>query len=192
MTSRSTGSISTGPRGLLGGFAVNGRRIAGVRCRRRMNCDGHVIGKMKARFVGARNATTRVGYALYRWRRLRWMHPRQPVDGRPRHTRPSAGGGRREQIHLAEDSVRLYAHGWQIPFTTGASRLRRSPELHGRKIIHPRGKTLGGSSSINGLFQVRGQAGDFDHWRQLGLEGWGWDFGVALFQETRTFRAGRE
>ena len=66
------------------------------------------------------------------------------------------------------------------------------PELHGRKIMHPRGKTLGGSSSINGLFQVRGQAGDFDHWRQLGLEGWGWDVGAALFHEARRFRRRRQ
>jgi len=45
------------------------------------------------------------------------------------------------------------------------------PQLHGRKIPHPRGKVLGGSSSINGMIQIRGQAADFDHWRQLGLEG---------------------
>jgi choline dehydrogenase len=55
------------------------------------------------------------------------------------------------------------------------------PELHNRKIPQPRGKVLGGSSSINGLFQVRGQAGDFNHWRQLGLEGWGWDAVLPYF-----------
>ncbi len=41
------------------------------------------------------------------------------------------------------------------------------PELNNRKIIQPRGKVLGGSSSINGLLYVRGQREDFDHWRQL-------------------------
>src|ERR1044072_9480043 len=40
------------------------------------------------------------------------------------------------------------------------------PELNGRQVIAPRGKVLGGSSSINGLLYVRGQARDFDHWRQ--------------------------
>jgi len=46
------------------------------------------------------------------------------------------------------------------------------PDLNNRKIIQPRGKVLGGSSSINGLLYVRGQPEDFDHWRQLGNSGW--------------------
>ncbi|HEY0439884.1 MAG TPA: choline dehydrogenase [Xanthobacteraceae bacterium] len=46
------------------------------------------------------------------------------------------------------------------------------PELNNRQIIQPRGKVLGGSSSINGLLYVRGQHEDFDHWRQLGNAGW--------------------
>jgi choline dehydrogenase len=46
------------------------------------------------------------------------------------------------------------------------------PELGGRRIFWPRGKVLGGSSSINGLLYVRGQAADYDHWRQLGNAGW--------------------
>ncbi len=66
------------------------------------------------------------------------------------------------------------------------------PELHGRSIIHPRGKTLGGSSAINGLFQVRGQAGDFDHWRQLGLEGWGWESVLAYFKQHEDFKGGAD
>ncbi|MPZ57034.1 MAG: choline dehydrogenase [Rhizobiales bacterium] len=45
-------------------------------------------------------------------------------------------------------------------------------ECDGRKVIAPRGKTLGGSSSINGLIYIRGQAEDFNHWRQLGNAGW--------------------
>jgi choline dehydrogenase len=46
------------------------------------------------------------------------------------------------------------------------------PELDNRRVIQPRGKVLGGSSSINGLLYVRGQHEDFDHWRQLGNAGW--------------------
>jgi choline dehydrogenase len=45
-------------------------------------------------------------------------------------------------------------------------------ELNNRQIIQPRGKVLGGSSSINGLLYIRGQHEDFDHWRQLGNAGW--------------------
>ncbi len=47
------------------------------------------------------------------------------------------------------------------------------PELNNRSIIQPRGKVVGGSSSINGLLYIRGQKEDFDHWRQLGNAGWG-------------------
>jgi choline dehydrogenase len=46
------------------------------------------------------------------------------------------------------------------------------PELNNRRVIQPRGKVLGGSSSINGLLYIRGQHEDYDHWRQLGNAGW--------------------
>jgi choline dehydrogenase-like flavoprotein len=46
--------------------------------------------------------------------------------------------------------------------------------LNGRSLNYPRGKVIGGSSSINAMIYMRGQAADYDHWRQLGLSGWGW------------------
>src|SRR6185312_16117318 len=49
------------------------------------------------------------------------------------------------------------------------------PGLNGRVLKYPRGKVVGGSSAINAMISMRGQAGDYDHWRQLGLTGWGWD-----------------
>lgn len=56
-------------------------------------------------------------------------------------------------------------------------RFRTEPEpgLNGRALNYPRGKLLGGCSAINGMIYMRGQAADYDHWRQLGLTGWGWD-----------------
>jgi choline dehydrogenase len=47
--------------------------------------------------------------------------------------------------------------------------------LNGRSLAYPRGKVLGGSSAINAMIYMRGQARDYDGWRQMGLDGWGWD-----------------
>ena len=55
------------------------------------------------------------------------------------------------------------------------------PGLAGRQINYPRGKVIGGSSAINAMIYMRGQAQDYDGWRQLGLEGWGWDDVLPLF-----------
>ncbi|MBX3518882.1 MAG: GMC family oxidoreductase N-terminal domain-containing protein [Xanthobacteraceae bacterium] len=46
--------------------------------------------------------------------------------------------------------------------------------LNGRALAYPRGKVIGGSSAINAMISMRGQSADYDHWRQLGLTGWGW------------------
>ena len=57
------------------------------------------------------------------------------------------------------------------------------PGLNGRALTYPRGKVLGGSSAINAMIYMRGQAADYDHWRQLGLTGWGWDDVLPLFRK---------
>lgn len=56
------------------------------------------------------------------------------------------------------------------------------PELNGRQIFTPRGKTLGGTSAINGLVYMRGQREDYDHWRQLGNVGWGFEDVLPYFK----------
>jgi choline dehydrogenase-like flavoprotein len=56
------------------------------------------------------------------------------------------------------------------------------PGLNGRTLKYPRGKVIGGSSAINAMISMRGQAADYDHWRQLGLAGWGWDDVRAVFR----------
>src|SRR5215467_5989867 len=54
--------------------------------------------------------------------------------------------------------------------------------LNGRSLNYPRGKVIGGSSSINAMIYMRGQAADYDHWRQLGLAGWGSDDVLPFFR----------
>lgn len=55
--------------------------------------------------------------------------------------------------------------------------------LNGRVLNYPRGKVLGGSSAINAMIYMRGQKEDYDNWRQLGLEGWGWDDVKPIFRQ---------
>ncbi len=57
------------------------------------------------------------------------------------------------------------------------------PEMHGRRIPWPRGKVLGGSSSINGLIYIRGQKEDYDLWRQMGNAGWSYDDVLPFFRK---------
>lgn len=64
------------------------------------------------------------------------------------------------------------------------------PGLNGRSIPWPRGKVLGGSSSINGLLYVRGQPRDFDTWRQLGNPGWSWDDVLPFFKRSEGWEDG--
>jgi choline dehydrogenase len=67
------------------------------------------------------------------------------------------------------------------------------PGLNGRALNYPRGKVIGGSSAINAMIYMRGQAADYDHWRQLGLVGWGWDDVLPLFRkQTDHFLGGSE
>jgi len=55
--------------------------------------------------------------------------------------------------------------------------------LNGRSLAYPRGKVIGGSSAINAMIYMRGQAADYDHWRQLGLTGWGWSDVLPIFKK---------
>ncbi|MEO0487710.1 MAG: choline dehydrogenase [Pseudomonadota bacterium] len=64
------------------------------------------------------------------------------------------------------------------------------PHLGGRRLACPRGKVIGGSSSINGMIYVRGHAHDFDHWRDSGAEGWGYADVLPYFQRLENWHDG--
>lgn len=66
------------------------------------------------------------------------------------------------------------------------------PELNGRQVQHDRGKVLGGSSSINGMVFVRGNALDYEGWRQSGCEGWGYADVMPYFKRMETYSGGED
>jgi len=61
-------------------------------------------------------------------------------------------------------------------------RTESEPGLNGRTLAYPRGKVIGGSSAINAMISMRGQAADYDGWRALGLTGWGWRDVLPIFK----------
>jgi choline dehydrogenase len=71
------------------------------------------------------------------------------------------------------------------PRTDWRFRTEADPGLNGRSLIYPRGKVLGGSSSINGMIYMRGQARDYDHWAQMtGDASWSWDNVLPFFKKS--------
>jgi choline dehydrogenase len=76
-----------------------------------------------------------------------------------------------------------YAETLKDPKVNWLYQTEADPGTNDRQHIWPRGKVLGGSSSINAMLYVRGQRRDYDIWRQLGCEGWGWDDCAPYFQK---------
>ncbi|HQZ13164.1 MAG TPA: GMC family oxidoreductase N-terminal domain-containing protein [Devosia sp.] len=77
------------------------------------------------------------------------------------------------------------------PRTDWMMKTAAEPGLNGRSLSYPRGKLLGGCSSINGMIYMRGQAADYDRWRQLGNVGWGWDDVLPYFLKSEDHHGGR-
>ncbi len=70
-------------------------------------------------------------------------------------------------------------------------RTEKDETMNNRSIRYPRGKTLGGSSSINGLLWIRGQSNDYDNWRQMGNTGWGWNDVLPYFLKSENNELGK-
>jgi choline dehydrogenase-like flavoprotein len=113
---------------------------------------------------------------------------RLTADGRTRVLLLEAGGDDRWiWFHIPVG----YMYSLGNPRADWCYRTEPEPGLNGRSIPMPRGKVVGGSSAINAMLYIRGQAADFDDWRQMGLEGWGWDDVLPFFQAHEDHHAGR-
>jgi choline dehydrogenase len=76
------------------------------------------------------------------------------------------------------------------PRTDWMMKTSHEPGLNGRSLVYPRGKVLGGCTSVNGMIYMRGQAADYDGWRQMGNAGWGWDDVLPYFLKSEDHHAG--
>jgi choline dehydrogenase len=84
-----------------------------------------------------------------------------------------------------------YLHCIGNPRTDWLFKTEADAGLNGRSLIYPRGKVLGGSSSINGMIYMRGQSGDYDRWAEAtGDPSWAWDQVLPLFMQTEDHHAG--
>src|SRR5438128_1388133 len=100
-----------------------------------------------------------------------------------------AGGHDR---HIWIDIPRRYGKLFTNPKVNWLYTSEPEAELDNRQIIQPRGKVLGGSSSINGLLYIRGQPADFDHWRQLGNSGWSFEDVLPYFRRAEDQARGED
>ena len=76
------------------------------------------------------------------------------------------------------------------PETDWCFNTEKEPNCDNRTMVYPRGKTLGGSSSINGMLYIRGQSNDYNYWRQLGNVGWSWEDVLPYFKKSEDFQFG--
>lgn len=112
---------------------------------------------------------------------------RLSADPRNRVLLLEAGGS--DRYHWVDIPIGyLYCMG--NPRTDWMMRTEPEPGLNGRSLHYPRGKVLGGCSSINGMIYMRGQAADYDGWRQMGNLGWGWDDVLPYFLKSEDHHGG--
>ena len=98
-------------------------------------------------------------------------------------------GGKDDYLWIHIPVGYLYCMG--NPRTDWGFRTESEPGLNGRSLVYPRGKVLGGCSSVNGMIYMRGQAADYDGWRQMGNVGWGWDDVLPYFLKSEDHHGGK-
>ncbi len=112
--------------------------------------------------------------------------------------RLSEGGGNRVFVLEAGDRDKSFmihmplgvGQVWHDPKFNWSYMSEPEPHVDNRQLFHPRGKVLGGSSSINMMAYVRGNHGDYDRWRQKGLTGWSYDDVLPYFKRAEAFQDG--
>ena len=97
-------------------------------------------------------------------------------------------GGKDDYLWIRVPVGYLYCIG--NPRTDWCFSTESEASLNGRALKYPRGRVLGGCSSINGMIYMRGQAADYDGWRQLGNPGWGWDDVLPYFRRAEDHYSG--
>jgi choline dehydrogenase len=98
----------------------------------------------------------------------------------------AGGSDRYHWVHIPVG----YLYCIDNPRTDWRYRTAPEPGLNGRSLIYPRGRVLGGCSSINGMLYLRGQAADYDGWRQMGNTGWGWEDVLPYFLKSEDYYGG--
>ena len=110
-------------------------------------------------------------------------------SGRYRVLLLEAGGeDRYPWIHVPMGYSRLFSN----PRVNWMYESEPEPELEGRSMYQPRGKVLGGTSSINGMVYMRGNPADYDEWRQRGCTGWDWDSVLPYFRKAEDQERGED
>lgn len=99
-------------------------------------------------------------------------------------------GGKDDYVWIHIPVGYLYCIG--NPRTDWLYHTDEDPGLNGRSLRYPRGKVVGGCSSINGMIYMRGQARDYDHWGALGNEGWSWRECLPAFMKHEDFHKGAD
>ncbi len=94
-------------------------------------------------------------------------------------------------IHMPAGIAEIISPDKPSPFDWGYWTVPQT-ELDNRKLYWPRGRGLGGSSSINGMVYIRGHSSDYDRWAQLGLTGWGWSDVLPYFRRAENSERGSD
>lgn len=124
---------------------------------------------------------------------------RLSADGKTKVILLEAGGDDRPTRELGQFFSNVMIHvpvGFGVtikdPKVNWLYKTEPDPGTNDREHVWPRGKVLGGSSSINGLLYIRGQHADYDNWRQLNCEGWSWDDVLPYFRRSEHQERGQD